>query len=991
MPYKRFELNLKKTVSQPWKITELPLSYTIIPPVTNKKSGNPEQLSFHLDHESPLIEVTEAEHNWLENLVSESKDSNNTLTTWSAFHSVNAKEQIPSLGAILPLLDDVAHSEAVIKHSIDIIISAVTYLNPGQTPVIAFDQPLFAIAKELQWKFPDEYGERKIVVMMGGLHIEMAMLKVLGQWLQGSGWVDVLVRANVTSSGTAESFLKASSVKKSRYAHEVTSAAMFILKNDAYVSYKNDNPTTAFDEEKWFLEMIDKSPQFKYWSIVSDLELLMLSFVRSIREQNISLYIKTLELFTPWFFAMDRINYARWVSVHIRDMKLLHETNPEVATFFKTGGFTVQKGPRKFSAIAIDQAHEQNNKIVKCDGGAIGLTENPNALRRWMLGGPELARVLNEFENKDSVDTNITDHHESSCSAQTRFRKNVNDFVVVLSELGNPFSHESCELVSPVSKMLASSEFVNKTLLNIESVGKQQYRQFMENRLIIQTLSVSDVIKKNKFPMFDFKPPKVSKSSNSVKTLKNDVHLFGRLYLACQNRNGDLEAFFSHENQLYPPSLSDDGYMRHGVKSDLLACLTETISRTTESPIFTASIFDGPVIVQMLKVSKCRTFQDYYQNIFLPYILRQLQNTQRLDIVWDVYKPNSLKQQTRQARGSGIRYVVTPSTPVPSQWQAFLRDDKNKEELFSYINSEILMTDTEKEIIVTSGDLAYSTDSSRDLKLISPCSHEEADIRILLHAFHAVQEGHESVMIRTVDTDVLVLAVGFYHEIKSKYLWVAFGTGKNFSFIPAHEIAEGLGPRKSVCLPMFHALTGCDTTSSFLGKGKKTAWAIWTKFDDLTEALLDIKNELRVNSKALGCIERFVILLYDKATSICDINEARKYLFTKKQRPLQSLPPTRESLVQHVRRAVLQGVFIWGQSLTSSPNIPDPEQWGWKLNEGVYQPLWNTSPEALVACKELLSCKCRVTCSQKCSCTRAELKCTILCLCDGDCYGMDSE
>lgn len=172
---------------------------------------------------------------------------------------------------------------------------------------------------------------------------------------------------------------------------------------------------------------------------------------------------------------------------------------------------------------------------------------------------------------------------------------------------------------------------------------------------------------------------------------------------------------------------------------------------------------------------------------------------------------------------------------------------------------------------------------------------------------------------------------------------------------------------------------------------KKTAWAIWAKFDDLTEAVLDIKNEFRVDSKALKCIERFVILLYDKATPICDINEARKYFFTKKQRPLQSLPPTRESLVQHVRRAVLQGVFLWGQSLISSPNIPDPEQWGWKLNEGVYQPLWSTSPEALVACQELLSCKCKITCSQKCSCARAELKCTILCLCDGDCYGTDSE
>ena len=50
------------------------------------------------------------------------------------------------------------------------------------------------------------------------------------------------------------------------------------------------------------------------------------------------------------------------------------------------------------SALAIDQAHEQNNASVKDDGGAVGLTENPAALRRWMVSGPEMARVIAEFQ-----------------------------------------------------------------------------------------------------------------------------------------------------------------------------------------------------------------------------------------------------------------------------------------------------------------------------------------------------------------------------------------------------------------------------------------------------------------------------------------------------------------------------------------------------------------------------------------------------------------
>ena len=48
--------------------------------------------------------------------------------------------------------------------------------------------------------------------------------------------------------------------------------------------------------------------------------------------------------------------------------------------------------------MAIDQAHKQNNALVKGDGGAVGLTENPKALLRWMVAGPETARVIQQFE-----------------------------------------------------------------------------------------------------------------------------------------------------------------------------------------------------------------------------------------------------------------------------------------------------------------------------------------------------------------------------------------------------------------------------------------------------------------------------------------------------------------------------------------------------------------------------------------------------------------
>ena len=69
----------------------------------------------------------------------------------------------------------------------DKVKETVAYLNPGQIPVIAADQPLYALAKQIQWHWPEQYGEDKFAIMFGGLHIEMAGFKSIGSLLQSSG------------------------------------------------------------------------------------------------------------------------------------------------------------------------------------------------------------------------------------------------------------------------------------------------------------------------------------------------------------------------------------------------------------------------------------------------------------------------------------------------------------------------------------------------------------------------------------------------------------------------------------------------------------------------------------------------------------------------------------------------------------------------------------------------------------------------------------
>ena len=147
---------------------------------------------------------------------------------------------------------------------------------------------------------------------------------------------------------------------------------------------------------------------------------------------------------------------------------------------------------------------------------------------------------------------------------------------------------------------------------------------------------------------------------------------------------------------------------------------------------------------------------------------------------------------------------------------------------------------------------------------LSPCSHKDADTRKTVHVADAVGNGHKSIMIRTADTDVVVLAVV---TLSLEELWVSYGTGKSHKVLPARLFAKALSSSKSRCLPLFHALTGCDTTSFFAGHGKRIAWTTWENFPDITCAFLDLaRAPSAISSESLSLIERYLILMYDKTS-----------------------------------------------------------------------------------------------------------------------------
>ena len=362
--------------------------------------------------------------------------------------------------------------------------------------------------------------------------------------------------ATVDRETDTYSFISASHVTKTRHAHQVTAGSLHCLSHQAYTEQcpaTEADVTPGFDE--WCAQQAKRSVHLDYWLKVLSLDIMLLVYVTSLREGNFDLYVQSLAQIVPWMFELDHTHYSRWLSVHIRDMTSLSVNHPNIHAEFRAGQFVVHKTRNKFSAMAIDQCHEQNNGAVKGSGGAVGLTANPAALRRWTVAGPEVARLVAEFE-EDQVDggpgakRNIEGvHHEQQPGGRSAFLKDVQSLTIVLQDMGNPFLEESNDLLVLDTKYIMES--VDGTVRKVETIGQEQYSKFVDERLSMCVTPVSDPLPKNKLPIFSRPAVKApSKGKLQLQSMKSDCNLFSRPYLACQAIYGDVDQFFSQKIML---------------------------------------------------------------------------------------------------------------------------------------------------------------------------------------------------------------------------------------------------------------------------------------------------------------------------------------------------------------------------------------------------------------------------------------------------------
>ena len=249
--------------------------------------------------------------------------------------------------------------------------------------MITFDEAIYCKAKEIQWRFSDEFADT--VIRMGGFHIAMTFLAVIGKKYEESGLEDILIESGVYGSNSVVRLLHGKAYNKGVRAHKLLLEALeriqwrsfsswienknISIENEAEIEKmlkecnslssigNEDELITSFDSLLKLIPPIvsvlrkfktfgkENSDSFMFWEEYLTMVHILLNYVRAERDGIWDLHLSPVAQMLPYFFAFDRINYSRWISVHLADMRLLPQTAPAVHNEFVKGNHPVKRTP----------------------------------------------------------------------------------------------------------------------------------------------------------------------------------------------------------------------------------------------------------------------------------------------------------------------------------------------------------------------------------------------------------------------------------------------------------------------------------------------------------------------------------------------------------------------------------------------------------------------------------------------------------------------
>ena len=398
----------------------------------------------------------------------------------------------------------------------------------------------------------------------------------------------------------------------------------------------------------------------------------------------------------PWCFSYDRLNYARYLPIYYAQMSNLGIDHPGVYAHFMQGGFSVQLGGiNPFGKIPVDQTIEETiNKDTQTPGGTKDFCLKHDAVQKYYTNAEYRSIFLRQLREMVGLGGSKLNHPDLQ---PTRIIKDEADVQALVSLMDNswinPFLEDQDNLVNLATAAMATTDIAND-LVNSSKIGEAAYQEFKINRLEKDEDSRSDffaTMRKQKLKTFcDLHTKKVKCKGREI-VLKADRTLFGHMIVVAQSREIDMKPILSHPLGPIPWALANgDGSLRKTDKAKFMNdTTTQNVPVAETIPDQSACIVDAMSIIQKLD-GNGKTFQDLAKSALKMVIREGGDNSERVDVVFDVYRESSIKDTERVNRGagSGVRCNNISTGHRIKQWRSFLAEAHNKTMLIEFIAEE---------------------------------------------------------------------------------------------------------------------------------------------------------------------------------------------------------------------------------------------------------------------------------------------------------------
>ena len=427
-------------------------------------------------------------------------------------------------------------------------------------PVVC-DEGVYHLVTKIYLQQPELF--LRIFPMLGGFHLTKTALHCAGKFLKGSGVEDIFIECGIFGPKTVDSVMNGKHYYRSLEGLTILSDSMTRMKMKAF--WKEHPPQNYSDAivklERFQLALCDNnkavsqssmsdiiecntvnnlkqdidrfekicsesSSQCKYWFNFLKIMNLIRNFIRSERDGDFLLNMKTIQDLLPVFLGCDSLNYLRYGSFYLELLKNVKHTHPELHDSFLKKHFVVKRTSGSFNAVSPDLALEQTiQRSSKSSHGIIGQTRKQEYAAEWALIYHEVLSITNTFREITNSDkggntetANASSHHHLSPRKIQEINARTDSISSYISSQGNPFCKENHDKVKNLVTQVYAEDSVAKMHFDFFEIVSEKYDEFQKSVYKEKTRLLADKISKiNLLPVDHVTAAKSDATETSIK------------------------------------------------------------------------------------------------------------------------------------------------------------------------------------------------------------------------------------------------------------------------------------------------------------------------------------------------------------------------------------------------------------------------------------------------------------------------------------------